>query len=657
MSERDLVIGTAGHIDHGKTALVRALTGIDTDRLPAEKERGITIDLGFASLDVGPFRLALVDVPGHERFIRNMLAGATGLDLAMLIIAADDSVMPQTREHLEILQLLGLAGGVVVLTKCDLADPAWLDLVEEEVKALVRGTFLEGAERIRTSSATGMGIEELRGALGRLADATGSRDDPGLFRMAIDRAFTVAGHGTVVTGTVMSGVVGPGDELTWLPEGRSVRVRGIQRHDRSVERAGRGVRAALNLVGVHHSEIHRGQELATPEYLRPTRVISAEIQASKDAPRPLRHRSRYRVHLGTADPTATLALLETNELLPDAKGLAQLHFAEPVVAVSGQPFVLREESPPATLGGGIVLVPSARRIRRRDHAAVRRLELRRSPHPAARVAAALESYGLSPWTHHDLVRDAQLPLSDVERVVNELVETGGLIELPRGPRRSIRLLRESVDTLEERVIRALGRLHATKPRQSSVPRSHLAAELPDLGSETLLSALVDRLKTRGLVVSDARSVALQGFEPKLSQAERRLKGEIAEALRGGGFSPPDLNDLIASTGAKPNVAAELLTLLREEERATEINPQLYLGYEHAVEMRRRVLERLGAGGSITMSEFRDLLGTTRKYAVPLGEYLDRIGLTRREGDARRLGPAAETLTQPTADQPEGGPTL
>ena len=286
---RDLVIGTAGHIDHGKTALVRALTGVDTDRLPAEKARGITIDLGFAAIDLGGTRAALVDVPGHERFIRNMLAGASGLDLAMLVVAADDSVMPQTREHLEILRLLGLSGGVVALTKADLVDDAWLAMVEDDVRSLVAGTFLEGSEVVRTSASTGRGINDLAASLARACDRAPGRDDPGLFRMAIDRSFTLAGHGTVVTGTVASGEVAVGDEVRWLPEGRSVRVRGLHRHDRAVERVGRGTRAAVNLGGVHHAEV--------------ARVTSWPSRATSKSPGSCRSRSASRP--GRPEPSGT----------------------------------------------------------------------------------------------------------------------------------------------------------------------------------------------------------------------------------------------------------------------------------------------------------------------------------------------------------------
>lgn len=640
MAARDLVIGTAGHIDHGKTALVRALTGVDTDRLPAEKQRGITIDLGFAALDLGDAHAALVDVPGHERFIRNMLAGATGLDLALLVVAADDSVMPQTREHLEILRLLGLSGGLIALTKCDLADPSWVAMVEDEVTSLVAGSFLEGAPIVHTSAATGLGIDTLRQALAGLCAQTPARNDSGLFRLAIDRAFTSPGHGTVVTGTVASGSVAVGDELEWLPEGRSVRVRGIQRHDRGVDRIGRGSRAAINLGGVHHAEIQRGQELASPGYLLATRVIGVDLRAGAELPRPIRQRARYKLHLGTAEVTATLVLLDANELKAGESSPALLFLSEPLTAVSGQPFVLREESPPATLGGGRVLQPGARRVRRRDKAAIERLQSLGSPDPAVRASAALHAFGLKPWTDRALCREAGLGIHEVPGLLESLKAEGSLVELPAGPRRTVRLLSGFVADLEERVLRALARLHSARPRQSAVPRSHLVAELPDLANEALVSGLIERLRSQGKVVREARTVALKGYEPKLSQAERRLKTETAEAIRAGGFSPPDLDDLTARAGARGSVLPELLALLREEEQVVEISPTLYLDFENAAELRRKIGTALEGDATLTMAGLRDLLGTTRKYAVPIGEYLDRVGLTIREGDARRLYTAA-----------------
>lgn len=645
---RDLVLGTAGHIDHGKTSLVRALTGVDTDRLPAEKLRGITIDLGFASLDLGEYQLALVDVPGHERFIRNMLAGASGLDLAMLVVAADDSTMPQTREHLEILGLLGLTGGLVVISKCDVVEPSWLELVEDDVRRLVRGSFLEGSPIVRTSAPTGLGIEELRAALRTLCETVPQRTDPGLFRMAIDRSFTIAGHGTVVTGTVASGSVGVGDELEWHPEGRLVRVRGLQRHDRPVERIGRGSRAAVNLVGVHHTEIRRGQELAAPGYLKATRVLSVELHAGESATRPIRHRARYRLHMGTAEATATLSLLATNELGPGESSPGQLFVSEPVVAVFGQPFILREESPAETLGGGRILQPQARRIRRRDKDAVARLVRLSESDVDDRLAAVLSFEGLNPSTDRDLCRLAGLSESELAGAIERLAAAGTLVELPLGTRRNVRVLNEVAAALEDRVVRALARLHDARPRLSAIPRAQLVAALPDIKSDALVNGLIDRLQAQGTLSCSARTVALTGYEPKLSHGERKLKSELAELIRAGGFSPPDTTELAAKAGARAAVVPELLQLLCDEERIVAINSTVFFDIEIESEMRKRITEQLSDGSAITMAELRDLLGTTRKYAVPIGEYLDRIGLTRREGDVRRLKITSTHEGQPQA---------
>jgi selenocysteine-specific elongation factor len=651
-SARNFVLGTAGHIDHGKTALVRALTGVDTDRLPAEKERGITIDLGFASLQLGEYRLALVDVPGHERFIRNMLAGASGLDLALLVVAADDSVMPQTREHMEILRLLGLSGGLVALSKCDLAEPSWLDLVEEELRALLRGTFLEGSPIVRTSTMTGQGIDELKGALHELCKTARPGQDAGVFRMPIDRSFTVAGHGTVVTGTVVSGAVAVGEEIEWIPSGKTVRVRGLHRHDEPVQRVGRGARAAINLVGAHHSEIHRGQELAAPGYLEATRILSVEIVASDLAVRSLKHRGRYKLHLGTAEVSAVLSLLEANETRPGVPELAQLFVSEPVSAVYGQPFVLRDESPPATLGGGRVLQPAARRCRRRDVGAVARLGDLRTHDMAQRLQAVLAGQGLTSLTQRRLCACTGINAGAIEIVLAQLERTGALVELPVGPRRAIRVPMESALELEERVVRALGRLHAAAPRQAAIPRARLAAALPDLAALGAVASLIDRLKSQGRLAVEGQTVALPGYEPKLSQAERKLKADLAEMIRKGGPSPPDAAELAAFAGARAAVVSDLLGLLREEGQIVEISPLLHLDADAEFELRRRVGERLKDGSAITMAELRDLLGTTRKYAVPIGEYLDRIGLTRREGDMRRLGSGDDPGPSLAASSPD-----
>src|SRR5262249_18061194 len=321
---RDLILGTAGHIDHGKTSLVKALTGIDCDRLPEERSRGITIDIGFASLDLGEYHLGIVDVPGHERFIKNMLAGATGIDLAVLVIAADDSVMPQTREHLEILQLLGLRRGVIALTKCDLVDDTSREVVELEIQELVRGTFLENAPVIATSAHTGQGMAELKAAISKVCAAAEEQGDHGWFRMAIDRAFVIQGHGTVVTGSVTSGSLRVGDEVEWQPRGQGVRVRSLHNHDRPVDMVHRGHPAAVNLAGVRHEEVERGQEIAAPGYLSPSRVVTVRLHALADLRRPIKHRTTIRFHIGTAEVMGTVALLDCDAVEPGGWALAQV---------------------------------------------------------------------------------------------------------------------------------------------------------------------------------------------------------------------------------------------------------------------------------------------------------------------------------------------
>ncbi|GIW88849.1 MAG: selenocysteine-specific translation factor [Isosphaeraceae bacterium] len=648
---RDLVIGSAGHIDHGKTSLVRALTGIDTDRLPAEKQRGITIDLGFAALELGRFRLAIVDVPGHERFIRNMVAGASGLDLALLAVAADDSVMPQTREHLEILGFLNLRGGVIALTKCDLVDHAWLDLVEDEVRQLVAGTFLAQAPIVRTSASTGLGLDALRSALADACQRVPDSDDPGHFRMPIDRSFTLAGHGTIVTGTVASGSIAVGDPVEWWPAGRRLRVRGLHRHDRPVERVARGMRAAINLTGVHHSEIGRGHELAEPGYLAATSILSVELAVTRDAARPLRHRRRYTLHIGTAEVTASLALFDTSEARPGSIQRAQLLLARPVVAVWGEPFVLREQSPPATVGGGRVVEPTASRIRPRDRVALDRLERRTDGDPPVRVLAALERLGLEPPDFRSLSRESGLPDSQLPNILTKLHATGALVEIPLAPQRTTFAPSSRVAELEDRILRVVQRGHAARPRLSALRRGEVVAALSNLGPEPLVCGLIDRLSAAGRLTADRHSLALPDHVPRLTQAERKLKDELAAAICSGGLAPPDLSQLTALAGPRAASVPDLLELLVIEGRIVEIGGGLWIDRQIEQAVRAQVSQRLLNSGSegLTMAGLRDLLATTRKYAVPLGEYLDRQGITRREGDLRFAGPALarDSLAEPT----------
>jgi selenocysteine-specific elongation factor len=646
----DLILGTAGHIDHGKTSLVRALTGVDTDRLPEEKRRGITIDLGFAELALGDCRLGIVDVPGHERFVRNMLAGASGIDLALLVVAADDSVKPQTREHLEILRLLDLEQGVIALTKCDLVEPAWLDLVEAEVRELVAGTFLAEAPLVRVSNLTGQGLEELRAALTAAAKQAEAgarmRRIAGPLRMAIDRTFTMPGHGTVVTGSIASGRVRPGDALVVEPGGILVRVRGVQNHDRSVEEAHRGQRAAINLAGIHHDEIRRGQELAAPGHLQPSRLMTAHVTHLASAPRPVKNRDRVRVHLGTAEFLAIMALLDRERLEPGDECIAQLYLSEPAVAVWGQPLIIRSESPMTTIGGGRVLDPTAAKARRGDEAALAYAAQLQSPDEIRRASAALYLAGMRSWRPEELARTAGI--SDIESAVRRLIESGDLLELRLSPTRTVQLHHQVFEGLGQRIVHTLEKMHERAPLLSLLDRSRLASRFDYLGEPGLFDAALADLARKGAIRIAGPRVGLAGRGPQLSKNEQKLLEQLVETFRRAGFPPPTVEECQAAAVKHRDSVPQLLAVAAGDGSLVEVGPGFYLHEETDRALRER-LAAAWTGAGLTVAEIRDMLGATRKHVVPYCEHLDRIGFTRREGDRRFLtesAQVADTLRAP-----------
>jgi len=638
----DLILGTAGHIDHGKTALVRTLTGTDTDRLPEEKARGITIELGFAELELGDVRLGIVDVPGHERFVRNMLAGATGVDLALLVVAADDSVKPQTREHLEILRLLDLDAGVIALSKCDIADPEWVDLVEMEVRDLVSGTFLASAPVVRTSAKTGLGIDALRRALVEAAEAVvhGDRRSrrAGPFRMAIDRAFSVAGHGTVVTGSVQSGEVVLGAKLVVEPAGKSVRVRGLQVHGRATESAHRGQRAAMNLAGVHHSELARGQEVATPGHLVPSRRLTVSLRLLDSSPRSLKTRARVHLHCGTAETMASVVLLDADSLDPGASGLAQLYLRRPVVATWRQPAVIRSESPVRTIGGAVVLEPNPEPVRRRDARAIEWIGKLASDDPCERASAALFRAGWGDWRPEQLARTAGI--ADGQPVADRLRATGQLCELTVSASRVLGVHRAVVEATCGRIETALAALHRRRPLDPAVDPGRLERQFAYLGPTALVETLIDRLASAGRVTRGPHGVTLDGHGPQLRAGEVTLKESIVEQYRRAGIEPPSVREIEADATKNRAVVPQLVALAAAEGTLVQLTPEFYLHCQHERALRETLHGALAGGRGLTLSQIREILKTTRKYAVPICEYLDRIGFTRREGDVRVLAAAA-----------------
>jgi selenocysteine-specific elongation factor len=633
---RDLILGTAGHIDHGKTALVKALTGIDCDRLPEEKARGITIDIGFATLQVDDFRLGIVDVPGHERFVKNMLAGATGIDLAMLVIAGDDSIMPQTREHLEILKLLGLHDGVIALTKCDLVDETTREVVELEIRELVKGSFLEEAAIVRTSAHTGEGIADLKAAIADACKKVEAKTGAEWFRMAIDRSFIVQGHGTVVTGSVTSGSLRVGDEVEWQPRGDKVRVRSLQNHDKPVEDVHRGQRAAINLAGVHHEEVVRGQELATPGYLQPSRVVTVRLYNLPDGKRPIKHRVPVRFHLGTAEIMGAVSLLDCDSVQPGEWALAQLFLEEPATATWGQPFVLRGSSATMTLGGGQVLQPVAKKIRRRHLEILERVERLWTGDPEERALTVAWFGGFTGFTLADLVRGANLGPDQAADLIERLKSQGKLVNVVISPARQLLLHADVIKELDERILQVVGRLHEQFPLMTTHDRQKVQSQLDYVGDDPLVHAAVDRLLQKKQLLGDLRRIGRADFKPKLSGNLRKLKDKLVADFKIAGFQPPEPKSFAGAAGGNAANLKDLFEVCVAEGLLVQISEDVYLHSEVDADMKRRLTDRLAAGPGLTVAEIRDLLGTTRKYAVPICEYLDRVGFTRREGDLRLL---------------------
>jgi selenocysteine-specific elongation factor len=640
---RDLILGTAGHIDHGKTSLVKALTGVDCDRLPEEKARGITIDIGFATLDLGDYRLGIVDVPGHERFIKNMLAGATGIDVVVLIIAADDSIMPQTREHLEILKLLGLRHGVIALTKCDLVDETTREVVELEIRDLVRESFLEDAPIIRTSAHSGLGIEELKAAIleecGKVEVRVGSE----WFRLPIDRSFVVQGHGTVVTGSVHTGSLHVGDEVEWLPSGQTVRVRSLQNHDLPVDEVHRGQRAAINLAGVDHKDVIRGQEIATPGYLKPSRVVTVRMHCLREMKRPIKHRAPVRFHVGTSEIMGTVSLLDCDTIDPGGWGLAQLFLEEPATTTWGQPFVLRGSSATLTIGGGQVLQPVAKKVRRRHLETLERIEKLWTGDPKQRALTVAWFGGYQGFTQADLVRGANLAPEQALTVIQQLRDEHQLVTVTLQGGRHVILHGDIVKELDERILTTLGRLHDESPLMTTHDRQSVQAQLDYVGDDALIHAEVERLIKTKKLVGDLRRIARADFKPKLSVNLRKLKDKVVEAYQQAGFQPPEPGSFANQAGGNAASLKDLFEVCIAEGFLVRIDNDIHLHAESEAEMRKRVTERLATSPGLTVAEIRDLLGTTRKYAVPFCEYLDRTGVTKREGDLRIRGESANAI--------------
>jgi selenocysteine-specific elongation factor len=630
-----ILVGTAGHVDHGKTRLVARLTGIDTDRLPEEKSRGISIDLGFAHWEAGGFRFGVVDVPGHERFVRHMVAGATGVNVALLVVAADDGVMPQTREHLDVMDLLGLAAGVVAVTKCDLVDEETRLLVREEVFDLVRGTFLEPAEVVEVSSETGAGLAELEAALVRTAERGTTEPADDRFRLPIDRAFTLPGHGTIVTGSSLSGTVHPGETLVLLPAGRDVRVRSVENHGDESDTSGPRRRTAINLAGVSLDEVSRGMELATPGTLEPTRRLVVRLRALGSSPIEIRNRQELRLHLGTCEVTARVIVRE-GPLRAGATTYAELRTFEPVVAEYGQRFILRRPSPATTIAGGTVLdprLPDRRRLRDLAEYA-RALD---TPDPLARLATLLAREDDVAALSGSLAARIGVTSRRVPPLLAELRERGDLVPLPHD-----RIAHaDRIAAVQRSVVRTIEReVERHRPRRT-LPRDTVRSLCEGIASPPLVEAALAAALAAGELVAAGENVGPAGLAISLTKRERAALDAALAEINACALQPPALRELAESTGLEAKRLAVLLDTCADDGRLVRISEQLWLPVGILDRQRSIVVDILKNGEPATLSQLREAWGVTRKWGVPLAEFFDATGLTRRDGDLRRLAPGAE----------------
>jgi len=625
---KHLILGTAGHVDHGKTTLIKALTGINPDRLKEEQERGLTIDLGFAYLRLPNGRLVgIIDVPGHERFLKNMLAGASGVDIALLVVAADEGVMPQTREHLEILELLETNQGIVALTKCDMVEPEWIDIVEDDLKETLQGTFLRDASIIRVSGITGLGISELVDEIDRLASAAEQRSVAGPFRLPVDRVFTITGFGTVVTGTLVSGTMRLGDPVSILPEGIESRVRQIEVHGEKESAVYAGTRIAVNLAGVELTDLGRGSVIIPPGYLKATTSLDASVTVLANSLRPLTNRTRIRLHIGTAEVIGRAMVLGAEVIAPGAKGMVQLRLEHPIVTARGDRLVLRFYSPTKVLGGGVVLDASGAKHKRGDTVVVQRLERALKGDPADIVHDALAS-SESGLVKAEVAARTGFADSEVGEALNALLAEGRIIE-----HAGRFFSKAAYEVTAARMLSTLDSYHKANNLRPGMPKQELRGQFGAGVDQKGFQALLALTSAEGRVVVSEATVRLPGHVPAMNESQEQLASRIEGDYRSAGVNPPLDADTERKFGPE---ARQIMLILAERGTLVRISPEMLFHWEAIEDTRRKLTAYLQANNQITVAQFRDLIGSSRRYVVPLLEYFDAKQVTRRVGDQRVL---------------------
>ncbi|MDT3700596.1 MAG: selenocysteine-specific translation elongation factor [Thermincola sp.] len=633
---KHFIIGTAGHVDHGKTVLVKALTGKDTDRLKEEKERGISIELGFA-----PFRLpsgiqaGLVDVPGHERFIKNMLAGVGGIDLVLLIIAADEGIMPQTREHLGIIDLLQIPQGVIVITKTDLVEEDWLELIKEEARELVAGTVLEGAPMAAVSAVKGAGIKELIQLIDEIAGAIKERPVSGQPRLSIDRVFSITGFGTVVTGTLIEGTISVGDKIEILPENIEARVRGVQVHSEKVEKAGAGQRVAVNLAGLECEEIGRGSVLVAPGYLRPSHRLDLRIRLLAGEEKPLVNRARVRVHLGTAEILARVILLEADEMLPGETGFAQLECEEPMMAARGDRVVIRSYSPMRTIGGGKIIDPGPPKRKRFDKTVIDHLATKEKGEPEDLVLQFILSSQVIVFTEDDISSGSGLNPQVVGAAIKKLAGRGELRSfLSDG--KSYYISDLVFERKSAELINALEKYHLKYPLRPGISKEEIRSKHFKSLNNKLFNALLVLFEEHKVIRVNDESVSSWGFKPGPKPEQEQVFEKIETRYLAAGMLTPGWDEISSEFKLDVVGAEEVLNFFINSGILIKLDANVIIHSQNLAGARENIIRFLQENKEIGLGEARDLLKTSRKFALPIMDYFDKEKVTRRVDDKRVL---------------------
>jgi selenocysteine-specific elongation factor len=628
-------MGTAGHIDHGKTSLIKALTGTNTDRLKEEQQRGITIELGFASMELPSGQnLGIVDVPGHEKFVKNMVAGATGIDLVVMIIAADEGIMPQTREHLEICTLLGVEFGLVALTKVDMVDEEWLMLVEEEIEAFVQGTFLENRPVVPVSALTEEGLPELVRLLDTMCASIPTRSDTGLFRLPIDRVFTMKGFGTVITGTLMSGTIAVGDPVVLYPTGTESKVRGLQVHNQSVATAVAGMRTAINFQGLEKAVVQRGDMVGAPDTLVPSHMVDVTLDYLQSNTKALKNRTRVRFHSGTSEMMGVVVLLDCEQLKPGEKAFAQIRLEGQVVLVRDDRYVLRSYSPVRTIGGGRVINPVPAKHKPLRPEVIDHLKSLIDINPETVIQSLIRATDQNGCSYRDLIISTNLTEKKLGQLLQTLASRKKVVQYDKERRMFIH--RDVFERVQGEIRAHLEKYHRQFPLKPGVRKEELKSKLPRHYDPKLFSNALQAMLKATIVVQEEDIVRLAGHTVSLGVDQQTVRDRILSIYKQDGLMPKYFKQVSTQLKTDPDQAEQVMNLLVDEGLIIKVKEDLFYHHRHLSQLQDRLVEHLSSHGEISTPQFKDMTGASRKYVIPLIEYFDRIKVTIRIGDVRKL---------------------